>query len=127
MSDSISDEVPLPKTGFFRKLRRIWKPPLPRPSILGLFESRITCEVDTWCTLMNPTQVSECFVDKVLHCKSQAGNQHEFLAFEILSPNRDCAALVVLTDALRVGLPSEINDAVNRSVISRSVSPSMYR
>ena len=73
------------------------------------------------CLVRDLPQVSQCFVNKVLHCKCRAGKEHEFLVFEILSPAGDCTALVVLTDSLRVSYCNR-----DKSVISHPVSLKTY-
>ena len=111
-------------TMFFRKLYRGFTKPPPRPSISGLFEEfYFSCSVNMWYKsylVRDLAQVSQCFVDKVLHCKCRAGNEHEFLVFEILSPARDCTSFVVLTDILRV------SSNQFKSVISHPVSLKIY-
>ena len=90
------------RTMFFRKLYRDFAKRPPHPSIFGLFDQfSFGCSVNAWYAYMlrDLAQVSQCFVDKVLHCKCRAGNEHEILVFEILSPARDCTTLV---DILRV-------------------------
>ena len=92
------------RTLFFRKIYRDFAKRPPQPSIFGLFrEFYFSCSVNTWYTLhlvQDLVQVSQCFVNKVLHCKCRAGNEHEFLVFEILSSVGDCTAFVVLTNIL---------------------------
>jgi len=121
--DGILHEILL-RTMFFRKLYRdfVKPPPPPQPSIFGLF-SHFACGVDVWYgsyLLFDLAQVSQCFVNKVLHCKSRAGKEHEFLVFEILSPAGDCTTLVVLTELLRLSYSR------NKSAVSHPVSLKVY-
>ena len=58
--------------------------------------------------------VSQCFVSKVYHCKSQISKQHEFLFFEILSPTGDRTALVFTDRCV------DVDDIETKSVILRS-------
>ena len=121
--DAIHHEIWL-RALFFRKLYRDFAERPPQPSIFGLFEQfRFRSSVNVWYKsrlVRNLAQISQCFVNKVLHCKCRAGNEHEFLVFEILSPARDCTALVVLTDILRA------SDSRDKSVTSHPVSLKMY-
>ena len=120
--DGIHHEIWL-RTMFFRKLYRVFAKSPPHPSIYGLFgQFSFGCSVNAWYAYMlrDLAQVSQCFVDKVLHCKCRAGKEHEFLVFEILSPADDCTALVVLTDLPRTSYNR------NKSAVSHPVSPKMY-
>ncbi|KIM50579.1 hypothetical protein SCLCIDRAFT_1225247 [Scleroderma citrinum Foug A] len=103
--DGIHHEIWL-RTLFFRILYCEFAKQPPQPSIQGLFEEfSFSSSISGWymaCLVRDLPQVSQCFVNKVLHCKCRAGKEHEFLVFEILSPAGDCTALVVLTDSLRV-------------------------
>jgi len=120
--DVIRHEICL-RTMFFRKICRDFaNKPLPQPSIFGLFEEfGFMSSVDVWYQsrlVQDLAQVSQCFVNKVLHCKCRAGKEHEFLVFEILSPAGDCTSFVVLTDSLRFSDSSR-----NKSVASHHLSP----
>ncbi|KIM62113.1 hypothetical protein SCLCIDRAFT_847441 [Scleroderma citrinum Foug A] len=63
-----------------RKLYREFAKPPPRPSIFGLFSQfGFACGVNVWYEsymVWDIAQVSQCFVNKVLHCKSRAGEEH---------------------------------------------------
>ena len=122
--DGIHHEIWL-RTLFFRKLYRDFAKPQPQPSIRGLFmDFGFECSVSTWYKwnlTQDLAQVSQCFVNKVLHCKCRAGKGHEFLVFEILSPAGDCTTLVVLTDSSRLSYYQAY-----KSVVSHPVSLKMY-
>ncbi|KIJ05176.1 hypothetical protein PAXINDRAFT_103881, partial [Paxillus involutus ATCC 200175] len=75
-------------------------PPL-APHIPGLFNpnthSELKYAVAHWSDYVNLSlaQFSQCFIDRVSHCKCAGGKEHEFLRFEILSPAGNCKALVI--------------------------------
>ena len=99
--DSIAHEIRL-RTANLRKISGLWgaNPPYRVP---GLVHNAWMHRVDYWHFVADWIQGSQFFVDKVLHCKSRDGKEHEFLIFDVLFPTGDGTVRLVLTDEMRSG------------------------
>ena len=100
-------------------LRPFMAAPLPKPPFIPtLFhaENELDLTLDHWRIMMEShiPLVSQCFVSKVYHCKSQIGKQHEFLFFEILSPTGDRTTLMFADRCV------DVDDIKTKSVVLRS-------
>jgi len=102
----------------------------PMPHIPELFISTSASryrwlEVENWaCSMQSRDDAAQCFVERVVHCKCEAGKQHEFLRLEISSPTGSPGAVAFVDRRVDVSQGVKQRAAVLSPSPSQTVSNS---